>query len=79
MSDDVALLNIRRMYIWEHYIAAKKRFNIPPEQKVRIIFIGEPAVDDGGLKREFLSGKMPYILMEPVVYTLILCRWGFKH
>lgn len=54
-------LSIRRRYAFQDYLAArrkpKRKFN--PKAMLKITFIGEPAVDDGGPRREFFSGR-PY-------------------
>ena len=49
-------INIRCKSVFEDYLemAKKKWFN--PKQLLKVTFIGEPAVDDGGARREFFSG-----------------------
>ena len=51
-----ALLLIRRNFIWDDYMEARERLWIKPENGVRIQFVGEAAIDDGGPTREFYSG-----------------------
>ena len=51
-----ALLFIRRKFIWDDYMEAREKPWIKPENGVRIQFVGEAAIDDGGPTREFYSG-----------------------
>ena len=51
-----ALLLIRRNFIWDDYMEARERLWIKPENGVRIQFVGEGAINDGGPTREFYSG-----------------------
>ena len=39
---------------------ARKKFNLVPSNKIKIhvVFLGEPAVDDGSPRKEFFSGKL---------------------
>ena len=48
---------VRRKVLWEDYVDASKHskwFN--PDNSLKVNFIGEPAVDGGGPKREFFCG-----------------------
>ena len=53
-------ISIRRRYAYQDYVDAvarqkrRKRFN--QNGMLKVTFIGEPAVDDGGPRREFFSG-----------------------
>ena len=53
-------ISIRRRYAYQDYLDAvarqkmRKRFN--KNGMLKVTFIGEPAVDDGGPRREFFSG-----------------------
>ena len=49
-------LTIRRKFLWQDFKSARLK-NIDPKRKIKVIFAGEPAVDDGGLRRELFSGK----------------------
>ena len=40
---------------------AKKKFNLVPSNKIKVVFLGEPAVDEGGPRREFFSGNLIYV------------------
>ena len=53
---EAVLINIRRKALWKDFVNAKDKFKIMPNQPIRVVFLGEPAVDDGGPKREFFSG-----------------------
>ena len=55
MSVEQVRLSVRRKKIWDDLKkAARKR--IGPTSNLKIVFLGEPAIDDGGPKREFFSG-----------------------
>ena len=48
---------VRRKVVWEDYVDASKHSKwLNPENSLKVNFIGEPAVDGGGPKREFFCG-----------------------
>ena len=49
-------IDVRRKYLWDDYVEAQKRPWVKKECSLKIVFLGEPAVDDGGPKREFFTG-----------------------
>lgn len=51
-------VNIRRKHIWSDFKQARKKFNLLPSNKIKIVFLGEAAADDGGPRREFFSGRL---------------------
>lgn len=53
--------NIRRKLIWSDFKEGRQKAIIGAADHIKIIFIGEPAIDDGGPRREFFSG-MPIVL-----------------
>ena len=56
VSVEQVRLSVRRKNIWDDLKkAARKR--IGPTNNLKIVFLGEPAIDDGGPKREFFSGE----------------------
>jgi hypothetical protein len=58
IDQSVNRLSIRRRYAFQDYTAARRkpRRKFNPNGMLKISFIGEPAVDDGGPRREFYSG-----------------------
>jgi hypothetical protein len=56
MEHDVRRVTVRRKSLWQDYLRARKG-NYNPKDAIKITFCGEPAIDDGGPKREFFSGK----------------------
>ena len=55
VSVEQVRLSVRRKNIWDDLKkAARKR--IGPTNNLKIVFLGEPAIDNGGPKREFFSG-----------------------
>lgn len=57
-------VSIRRRFVFKDYITAreklKQRNRFDPKGLLKVTFIGEPAVDDGGPRREFFSGRVTY-------------------
>ena len=57
LNEHTNRINVQRTSVLDDYIDARKRCHwMHPENKIRVVFIGEPAVDTGGPKREFCSG-----------------------
>jgi hypothetical protein len=58
--ENINRISIRRRYAYQDYLAAvarqKKRRRFNQNGMLKVTFIGEPAVDDGGPRREFFSG-----------------------
>ena len=52
---------VRRKNMWKDYIDFRKKPWIKKESQITIVFVGEPAVDDGGPKREFFAGKFLFL------------------
>ena len=51
-------INVQRTSVLDDYIDARKRCPwMHPENRLRVVFIGEPAIDTGGPRREFCSGE----------------------
>ena len=48
-------VNIRRKSTWEDF-RQERRKRCKPERMIKVVFLGEPAIDDGGPKRELFSG-----------------------
>lgn len=56
-GDEPKRLTVRRKFIWQDFKNARQR-KICPKNKVKVVFSGEPAVDDGGPRRELFSGAV---------------------
>lgn len=52
-KDYVRTISVRRKHILDDALFALKRVSWKPSQHFRVIFIGEPGIDDGGPTREF--------------------------
>lgn len=67
-------LTVRRKFIWNDFKNARQR-KISPDDKVKVVFSGEPAVDDGGPRRELFSGMnmqcMVQKLTKPTIFLLL--------
>ena len=51
LSTDVKRITIRRKFLWQDLKSAMST-KIQPKSTLRVAFSGEPAVDDGGPRRE---------------------------
>ncbi|XP_068739213.1 uncharacterized protein [Montipora capricornis] len=56
LSTDMKRITIRRKFMWQDFKSAMKT-KIQPKSTLKVVFSGEPAVDDGGPRRELFSGK----------------------
>ena len=56
MTDKVVRLYIRRTCMWSDFKDSRSNGKVSPTDQVKIVFVGESAIDDGGPRREFLSG-----------------------
>jgi hypothetical protein len=56
LSERLVRLNVRRKYIWSDFKESRSNGKVSPTDNVKIVFIGESAIDDGGPRREFFSG-----------------------
>lgn len=55
----VSRINIRRGRLFEDYVDSRRKCPWhKPENSLKVTFIGEPAIDTGGPRREFLTGKL---------------------
>jgi hypothetical protein len=54
----VSHVNVRRGRLFEDYVDTRKKCPWhKPESSLKVTFIGEPAIDTGGPRREFLTGS----------------------
>ena len=52
-------VNVRRGRLFEDYMDSRRKCSWhKPENSLKVTFIGEPAVDTGGPRREFLTGQL---------------------
>ena len=49
-------ITVRCKLVWEDFKNELVR-KVTPTTKIKVVFAGEPAVDDGGPRRELFSGK----------------------
>ena len=60
LSDPIAeqervRINVRRKYLWVDFKKACEK-KIKPHDNIKVVFVGESAIDDGGPRREFFTG-----------------------
>ena len=73
--------NVRRKTLWTDYLEYRKKPWVSGTKMLHVIFVGEPAIDDGGPKREFFAGNKqfwPSHLFKKVGF-LILNATNFKN
>lgn len=63
-------VTVRRKMVWEDFKRSRYRY-YEPDRRLKVTFAGEPAVDDGGPKREFFAGKL-FVHHFRVCYTVLL-------
>ena len=56
LSTELKRVTVQRRFIWEDFKSARKS-KIQPLSNLKVVFAGEPCIDDGGPKREMFSGK----------------------
>lgn len=49
-------INVTRKTLWDDFTKERAR-RVKPDHKLKVVFVGEPAIDDGGPRREFFSGN----------------------
>ena len=77
LSEKEVRVNIRRKHIWSDFKQARKKFNLVPSNKIKVVFLGEPAVDEGGPRREFFSGNLIYV-DRCLIAIRSLAKWPFS-
>jgi hypothetical protein len=55
-------VTIRRKMVWEDFKRARYRY-YHPYRMLKVTFAGEPAVDDGGPRREFFAGTVDVVII----------------
>lgn len=56
---EMTRVSLRRKFLWTDFKAALER-KIRPTSVLKVVFVGEPCVDDGGPKRELFTGEHCY-------------------
>lgn len=55
-SIELTRVTLRRKFLWEDFKSAWQT-KFKPTSMLKVVFVGEPSVDDGGPKRELFAGK----------------------
>ena len=50
-------INVTRKTLWDDFTDERAR-RLKPNKMLKVVFIEEPAIDDGGPRREFFSGNI---------------------
>ncbi len=56
-------LYVRRKTLWKDYLDYRKKKWVKKDHGLKLVFVGEPAIDDGGPRREFFEGLYVYALV----------------
>lgn len=72
-------LHIRRNHMWHDALRAITKPTFDPLLPVRVTFIGEPAVDDGGPRREFFTLALMKMSEDATIFQGPLECWSFVH
>ena len=51
------LISVRRNFLWDDYMVCRKKSWFKTNELLRVHFVGEEAVDGGGPRRKFCTGK----------------------
>ena len=78
LSNSIALqekvrINVRRKFLWDDFKQVRAN-RIKPQDNIKIVFVGVCAIDDGGPKREFFTGKCVHLYLPGSFLTASL--WG---
>ena len=49
-------ISVRRKNIFHNFVAIRKKPWFDLNKAFKVVFVGEPAIDDGGPRREFFLG-----------------------
>jgi len=60
VKEDEIRVTVRRKHLWSDFTRARNEY-FCPTNTVKGTFCGEPAIDDGGPKREFFTGGQSLI------------------
>ena len=87
MSNEIARqekvrINVRRNFLWLDFKRARTN-KVKPEDNLKVVFVGECAIDDGGPKREFFTGGTVFLspsifCFHPTLYSA-RCRINKEH
>lgn len=72
-EEDEERITVRRSHIWEDTVRTLKR-NIDLRKTIKITFLGEPGIDDGGPRREYLRLLMKEISEQSLLTGPPLCK-----
>ena len=61
LSENIVRLKVRRNHMWSDFKETRIKQRVNTGDRLKIVYIGEPAIDDGGPRREFFSGITSYI------------------
>ena len=65
-EEDEERITVRRSHIWEDTLRALRR-NLDLRKVIKVTFLGEPAIDDGGPRREYLRLLMKTVSQHPLL------------
>lgn len=72
-DEDEERITVRRSHIWEDTVRTLRR-NIDLRKTIKVTFLGEPAIDDGGPRREYLRLLMKALSEQSLLTGPPLCK-----
>lgn len=67
LEDEVSRITVRRSHIWADSMRVLRRVHL--EKRLKVTFLGESAVDDGGPRREYLRLLMSTMAEQSSLFT----------
>ena len=72
LEDEVNRITVRRTHIWDDSMKALRRVDV--RKQLKVTFLGEAAVDDGGPRREYLRLLMAVAMEQSHLLAGPACR-----
>lgn len=63
---------MQREFIFDDFVEGSKRSWIKPKNRLSVVFVGEPAVGDGGPRRDFFTITECFAMLTVKKYILNL-------
>ena len=77
--DQANRITIRRNHIWKDAVHAMSRSSFDPSRCVKVTFVSEEAVDDGGPRHEFFSLALQEVTEDGTIFQGPQCICFFMH
>ena len=78
-DDNFNTINVRRNHIWVDALRALSKPSFNPLNPVRVTFISEAAIDEGGPRREFFALGLSKMTEDPAIFCGLANARLFTH